>query len=57
VLVLVVTYFVVRPYVFPEEGRISVQITPENGSVSIDDSQVKTPYVSLLSRRGNGEWP
>ena len=52
VLVLVVTYFVVRPYVFPEEGRISVQITPENGSVSIDDSQVKTPVRELAVATG-----
>jgi hypothetical protein len=50
--VLVVTYFVVRPYVFPEEGRISVQITPENGSVSIDDSQVKTPVRELAVATG-----
>ena len=52
VLVLVVTYFVVRPYVFPEEGRISLQITPENGSVSIDDSQVKTPVRELAVATG-----
>jgi hypothetical protein len=47
VLVLVITYFVVRPYVFPEEGRISVQITPDNGSVFIDDAPVKTPVRDL----------
>jgi hypothetical protein len=43
---------VVRPYVFPEEGRISVQITPDNGSVYIDDSQVKTPVRELAVATG-----
>jgi predicted Ser/Thr protein kinase len=43
VVVLIVTYFVARPYVFPEEGKLSVEITPENGSVYIDDAAVRTP--------------
>ncbi|HEX7574161.1 MAG TPA: serine/threonine-protein kinase [Bacteroidota bacterium] len=52
VVVLVVTYLVVRPYVFPEEGRISVQITPDNGSVYIDDSPVKTPVHEFAVAAG-----
>jgi hypothetical protein len=52
VVVLVVTYFLVRPFVFPEEGRINVQITPENGIVTIDDSQVKTPVRELAVAAG-----
>jgi serine/threonine protein kinase len=47
VVVLIVTYFVTRPYVFPDDGRISVQISPDNGNVYIDDSQVKTPVRDL----------
>jgi hypothetical protein len=52
VLVLVVTYFVVRPYVFPDEGRISVVINPGNGDVYIDGSQVKTPVHELAVATG-----
>jgi hypothetical protein len=52
VVVLVVTYFVVRPFVFPEEGRISVQIAPENGMVFIDDAPVKTPVRELAVAAG-----
>ena len=47
VVVLIVTYFVTRPYVFPDDGRITVQISPDNGNVYIDDSQVKTPVRDL----------
>jgi serine/threonine protein kinase len=52
VAVIIVTYFVVRPYVFPEEGRITVQINPENGNVYIDDSPVKTPVRDLAVPAG-----
>ena len=47
VAVLIVTYFVLRPYVFPDEGQITVQINPDNGNVYIDGSAVKTPVRDL----------
>ncbi len=47
VVVLIVTYFVVRPYVFTEEGRLTVQVVPENGSVYVDNVAVKSPVTDL----------
>ena len=52
VVVLIVTYFVARPYVFPEEGRITVELVPENGNVYIDDAPVKTPVRALAVGSG-----
>jgi serine/threonine protein kinase len=52
VAVLIVTYFVVRPYVFPDEGRLTVHVNPENGNVYIDDSPVKTPVRDFAVAAG-----
>ncbi|HTY59986.1 MAG TPA: serine/threonine-protein kinase [Bacteroidota bacterium] len=52
VVVLIVTYFVIRPYVFTEEGRLTLQLSPENGSVYIDGVPVKTPVNDLQVAAG-----
>ncbi len=52
VVVLIVTYFVARPYVFPEEGKLTVEIIPDNGSVYIDGSAVKTPVRDVAVTAG-----
>jgi predicted Ser/Thr protein kinase len=52
IVVLIVTYFVARPYVFPEEGKLTVEIIPDNGSVYIDDAPVKTPVRDVAVPAG-----
>ena len=53
VVVLIVTYFVARPYVFPEEGKLTVELAPENGSVYIDEAPVKTPVREFAVAAGS----
>lgn len=52
VVVLIVTYFVARPYVFPEDGRLTVELIPDNGLVYVDDAPVKTPVRDLSVAAG-----
>ena len=52
VVVLIVTYFVVRPMVFPDEGRLTVQAVPESGMVFVDDAAVKSPVADMAVAPG-----
>ncbi|HTO94046.1 MAG TPA: hypothetical protein VMM80_06720, partial [Bacteroidota bacterium] len=47
VVVLIVTYFLIRPSVFPDEGKLSVQAVPESGRVFVDNQEAKSPVSDL----------
>ncbi|HUI11628.1 MAG TPA: serine/threonine-protein kinase [Bacteroidota bacterium] len=52
VVVLIVTYFLVRPSVFPDEGTLSVQAVPESGIVFLDNQAVKSPVSDFALATG-----
>ena len=51
-VVLIVTYFLVRPSVFPDEGKLTVQAVPETGLVFVDNQAVKSPVSDLALAPG-----
>jgi len=52
VVVLIVTYFLVRPSVFPDEGRLTVQPVPDGGIVFVDEQAVKAPVRDIAVASG-----
>jgi predicted Ser/Thr protein kinase len=52
-IVLLVTYFVLRPIIFPEEGTLTVRMTPSGGKVYVDNHPVdKVPVEAVPTPAG-----